>query len=99
MQPKADKARPQFIEVCENLLARIDHLPDHKTKQLVGDGLAWAIKNPTAIHMHSNGSSLMCWGLRQIRHQGWTTMGKAKRAALYVRVSTDHQSVESQICE
>jgi DNA invertase Pin-like site-specific DNA recombinase len=26
-------------------------------------------------------------------------MAKPKRAALYVRVSTDHQSVESQICE
>jgi len=26
-------------------------------------------------------------------------MGKAKRAALYVRVSTDHQSVENQVRE
>jgi hypothetical protein len=37
------------VELGERLTTRIDQLPDARTRQLVGDALAWAVANPREI--------------------------------------------------
>lgn len=43
-----------LIEVCSQLLARVDRLPDARSRQLVGDSLKWAIANPAEIQYNAN---------------------------------------------
>lgn len=42
-------ALPLMQQVCSALLNRIGALPDERSRQLIGDGLAWAIANPHEI--------------------------------------------------
>lgn len=46
---KRARANEKLIEVCQRIAARIDQLPDARSRQLIGDGLAWAAQNPDAI--------------------------------------------------
>lgn len=38
-----------LIAVCETLISRLHQLPDARSRQLLGDGLAWTIANPREI--------------------------------------------------
>lgn len=38
-----------LIRVCETLIERLGRLPDLRSQQLIGDCLAWAIKNPEKL--------------------------------------------------
>ena len=42
-------AHAGLIRVCETLIQRLDSLPDLSSRQLIGDCLTWAIKNPDKI--------------------------------------------------
>jgi hypothetical protein len=43
------KATPAFVAVCEELLTRVPHLPDARARELVRDGVRWAMANPNEI--------------------------------------------------
>lgn len=43
------RANGKLIEVCQRIAGRVDQLPDAHSRQLIGDGLAWAAQNPDAI--------------------------------------------------
>lgn len=43
--------------VCNNLLVRIEHLPDARSRQLIGDTLSWAAKNPGELSYNSKGKA------------------------------------------
>ena len=45
-------ATPLFQQVCEELRTRVPRLPDARSRELIGDALQWAQKNPQAIHYH-----------------------------------------------
>lgn len=42
-------AHPAMQRVCRALSGRLDHLPDARSRQLIGDALAWAEANPGEI--------------------------------------------------
>lgn len=52
IEPRDSIAIPIFQEVCEELRQRVTRLPDARSRELVGDALHWAQKNPEAIHYH-----------------------------------------------
>lgn len=43
------RANGKLIEVCQRIAGRVDQLPDARSRQLIGDGLAWAAQNPDTI--------------------------------------------------
>jgi hypothetical protein len=43
------RANGKLIQVCQRIAGRVDQLPDARSRQLIGDGLAWAAQNPDAI--------------------------------------------------
>lgn len=43
------RANEKLIEVCQRIAARVNQLPDARSRQLIGDGLAWAAQNADAI--------------------------------------------------
>lgn len=47
---RTSTATPTFLSVCQTLLERVPVLPDARSRELVGDALRWAIKNPQEIH-------------------------------------------------
>jgi len=47
--PNADVALPVMQQVCRELRNRVDRLPDLRSRQLIGDTLAWAEANPKEI--------------------------------------------------
>lgn len=44
-----EAADRELIAVCEHLRSRLQHLPDVRSRQLIGDALAWASANPREI--------------------------------------------------
>lgn len=43
------RANQKLVEVCQRIAARVNQLPDARSRQLIGDGLNWAAQNPDAI--------------------------------------------------
>ena len=43
-------AEAELVYVCRALLPRLSELPDARSRQLLGDSLNWAIKNPGELH-------------------------------------------------
>jgi Protein of unknown function (DUF3800) len=43
------RANSKLIDVCQRIAGRVDQLSDVRSRQLIGDGLAWAAQNPDAI--------------------------------------------------
>lgn len=39
----------ELVAICEELRTRLDRLPDARSRQLIGDALAWTITNPREI--------------------------------------------------
>lgn len=44
----------ELIAVCEALRSRLHHLPDARSRQLIGEALAWAMANPREISYNVN---------------------------------------------
>jgi hypothetical protein len=49
--PKEEDARAKFPEICAALKVRLDIIPDERSREVLGEGLDWIIKHPTAIHL------------------------------------------------
>lgn len=43
------RAQSDIKEICRSLIGRLDQLPDARSRQLLGDALAWVVANPQAI--------------------------------------------------
>ncbi len=54
MEPNETEAHKGFIQVCKELLSRLQALPDQRSRELVSEALGWAIENPEAIYLHVN---------------------------------------------
>ncbi len=61
IETKAAKATPIFQSVCQTLTERLEASPlDPRSKQLIGDGLAWAMAHPDEIGYHCcNGEAVL----------------------------------------
>lgn len=46
----SNKANAEFVEVCNTLLERVRMIPDQRSRDIIGDGLRWASRNPEKIH-------------------------------------------------
>jgi len=44
------KANQLLIEVCTTIRARIENLPDKRSRELIYDALTWAMQNPGELH-------------------------------------------------
>lgn len=49
-----EKANRLLIEVCETILSRIFNIPDARSRQILTDGLSWAINNAREINYNIN---------------------------------------------
>lgn len=49
MEPKEAKARAALVEVCAELLERLDRLPDARSREVIGEGLRWIVKHPEVV--------------------------------------------------
>lgn len=45
-----ERANTEFVEVCNTLAARTHIIPDQRSRDIIGDALHWAAKNPEEIH-------------------------------------------------
>lgn len=43
-------AENDLIQVCQTIKDRVPALPDQRSRELIGDALSWAIKNPSKLH-------------------------------------------------
>jgi hypothetical protein len=43
-----------FVEACKAILARVENLPDARSRELVGQAFAWAIENYENITVHTD---------------------------------------------
>ena len=50
-------ASAQLQTVCKALLERINRLPDARSREVIGDSLAWAINNPTKLYFNTKTSA------------------------------------------
>lgn len=48
-----DKAEAGLVNVCSELRARVDKLPDARSRQLISDTLLWAENNPSEIYYNT----------------------------------------------
>ncbi|MEL6556203.1 MAG: DUF3800 domain-containing protein [Cyanobacteria bacterium J06621_11] len=49
IETKDKKAYPQLVKVCQQLIERLPAMTDWRAKQLIGDTLRWAAKNPSKL--------------------------------------------------
>lgn len=48
-----DFAEKELVEVCIELLNRVNYLPDARSIEIITDALNWAIDNPSEIYYHA----------------------------------------------
>jgi hypothetical protein len=53
MHKNAKTAAELFVEACTAILARIDNLPDKRSREIARDAFTWAIENYDRITIHS----------------------------------------------
>ncbi|APX65873.1 DUF3800 domain-containing protein [Sphingomonas sp. gentR] len=53
MEVNASRAREKLIQFCGRVLERVERLPDARSREVIGEGLAWAMANPEAIDIFS----------------------------------------------
>jgi len=60
IEKKSAKANGMLKQVCDALLERVDWIPDPRGREIIGDALKWASKNPDDIHynVYSNDEKL-----------------------------------------
>lgn len=94
--PDDDKAHAQMQSVCRELQGRLDHLPDARSRQLIGDTLMWAEKNAKEIcyNVASKKDILQVTpnivGFQSVMHGIAQRIGKADRQAS--RILIDRQT-------
>src|SRR5208282_6729757 len=51
MMQREEDARKLLPPVCEALKARLHELPDHRSREILGEGLDWVIKHPECVQL------------------------------------------------
>lgn len=54
LEAKKDRVLAELPKICEALLASIKGIPDAASQKILGEGLAWVINYPEAIHLHTD---------------------------------------------
>jgi hypothetical protein len=91
------KANLELVEVCESLLERIDWIPDDRGREVITDGLQWAIKNPEKIHynIYSKNEGLQISpnlvGFQAVMHGIATRLKNHKAEAISIVVDQQSQ--------
>jgi len=52
MQQNPRRAQSEFVACLNKLRARIDRIPDRRSREIINDAIGWAVKNPDAITVH-----------------------------------------------
>lgn len=96
IEVKDNKAHAMLIEVCDRLLERVDQLPDARSRELVGDTLAWARQHPADISYNVGDRKSVLQVSPNIIGFQFVMMGIADRAKLTgvkpARIVVDRQS-------
>jgi hypothetical protein len=53
MHKKSKTASELFVEACKGILARVDNLPDRRSREIAREAFTWAIENYNRITVHS----------------------------------------------
>jgi len=56
IEKKTAKANGMLKQVCDTLLERVGLIPDPRSREIIGDALRWASKNPDEIHYNIYGN-------------------------------------------
>jgi hypothetical protein len=54
MEPKRDRAYALLLESLEDISRNVQQLPDERSRSLINEAIAWAMKNPEEIYLHTN---------------------------------------------
>ena len=52
LEPKEENALKMLPEVCGRLLENLDQVPDARSREVLSQGLNWALENPEAIQIY-----------------------------------------------
>ena len=80
---KDKSAEAEFVSVCRQLLERLSALPDARSRQLIGDSLNWAIKNPSAISYNCKSKRAVLDATRGLGVNGTKNNSKAETLVRY----------------
>ncbi|TMO82004.1 hypothetical protein CWC16_02430 [Pseudoalteromonas sp. S3776] len=89
-------AEKELVEVCQELLSRVNLLPDERSIEIITDALNWAIKNPSKIYYHASSKedklqiSPNLIGFQSVMHGIATRLENTKSKA--TKVVVDRQS-------
>jgi hypothetical protein len=89
-------AEKELVEVCQELLKRVNYLPDKRSIEIITDALEWAIENPSKIHYHASSKedklqiSPNLIGFQSVMHGIATRLENTKSEA--TKVVVDRQS-------
>jgi len=54
LEPKEEDAYDLLPDVCRALQSQLHHLPDAKSREVLGEGLTWAAAHPKSIQIHND---------------------------------------------
>jgi hypothetical protein len=61
IQKNDELATKEFLDVCETILTRLEVLPDERSRQIIGDALAWAMENPQELQYNTKSKRESYW--------------------------------------
>ena len=54
LEPSEEKALAMLPRVCERLMENLSHVPDARSREILGQGLEWARDHPESIQIHTD---------------------------------------------
>jgi hypothetical protein len=88
-------AETELVGVCREILLRVPNLADERSKQLIGDALNWATKNPAQLHYNCTSKKDVLTvtpnliGFQSVMH---AIAAHAKHARRIVSITIDQQT-------
>jgi len=51
----------EFIDACQTLLERLEAIPDERSREIVKNGLTWALENPQELQYNTKSKRESYW--------------------------------------
>jgi hypothetical protein len=61
IQKNDELATKEFLDVCKTILTRLEVVPDERSRQIIGDALAWAMENPQELQYNTKSKRESYW--------------------------------------
>ena len=96
------KAEELLVEVCESILPRVACIPDSRSREIIGDAIRWASKNPSEISYNVDSKearkqiSPNLIGFQSVMHGMALQLKKGKCRAKKIVVDRQSEFNESQ---